>query len=662
MAKLGDNRLSWICWCLLFVLYLDSCKCDRTYCTQFLPKCVTKIGPIPWDENFTMKMDKIVYLSVSNNEIVGHPVEFPDLENLNELIIVNTTLDHLDKLKYKWLQKAHFISDGINSIAEDAFEVPTNLSSIDLSQNLLTSLPSKLFTRLPYLNHINLSNNKIANISRDIFSANSFLMTIKFQSNSLEELSMDIFSNITKLEVLDISNNYLHKFIPSEMFLNMQDGVSILDLSNNLLTILDLRNIRVANVILNSNYLRKLSLGLGCVELFAKNNEIEDISLDASAATLQMLQLNHNKLGDNIGSICQCENLRSIFLSHNNITKIGFCFGKMRTLKELNLSGNKLSQIDYGYFFTDFLETLDLSYNIFEEFDENILPLFQNLRYLYLDGNRLSEFPKDLDTIMPHLVLIGLSHNRFECKKLLTLYRQYKATNRIAFNIDEPSPVNMTNIRGMICYKKNESEIPLDDTENATSDSQNHLKISNSIFRKELQKLRLKLENSENATLNPEYRTELPLISPPVTNITTPIIMEAETAILTEKNLPEETDQYPSTTNINEYHPQRAAELRNDTNATVLDDIFKSLMNIEGKIKDLGQFFSQNNRTTVTQSLDDKNSEHTLATISAILAVAVIVLVVGVLWYNYHSYFFYKKLRENNAEALRTFPNIYNYQ
>lgn len=643
------------------MLYLDSCKCDRTYCTQFLPICVIKIGPIPWDENFTMEVDKIVYLSVTNNEIAGRPVEFPDLENLNELIIVNTTLDHLDKLKYKWLQKAHFISDGIKSIAEDAFEVPTNLSNIDLSQNLLTSLPSKLFSRLQYLNHINLSNNKIANISRDIFSANSLLMTIKFQSNSLEELSMDIFSNITKLEVLDISNNYLHKFLPSEIFLNMQDEVSILDLSNNLLTILDLRNIRVANVILNSNYLRKLSLGLGCVELFAKNNEIEDISLDASAATLRMLQLNHNKLGDNIGSICQCENLRSVFLSHNNITKIGFCFGKMRTLKELNLSGNKLSQIDYGYFFTDFLETLDLSYNIFEEFDENILSLFQNLRYLYLDGNRLSEFPEDLDTIMPHLVLIGLSHNRFECKKLLMLYRQYRATNRIAFNIDEPTPANMTNIRGMICYKKNESEIPLD-TENATSDSLNHLKISNSIFWKELQKLRMKLENSENVTLNSENRTELPLIGSASTKITTPTsIIDTETATLTE-NLPEETDQYLSTTNVNELHPHRAAELRNDTNATVLDDIFKSLMNIESKIKDLGQFFSQNNRTTVTQSLDDKSSEHTLATISAILAVAVIVLVVGVLWYNYHSYFFYKKLRENNAEALRTFPNIYNYQ
>ncbi|XP_059608177.1 leucine-rich repeat-containing protein 15-like [Phlebotomus argentipes] len=578
---------------------------------------------------------------------------FDDMEQILDLTVMNTTLEFVDAFKSEKLFRLNFTRNQITSISHDAFLNCPRLETIDLSRNRLTSLPAKLLEGLRELNHINLSNNKLKNISQDFLLDNTHLKTVQLQSNSLEELSMDLFGNCTDLHFLDVSNNYLHKFTPSQHFLSMNtaEEPSILDLSNNLLASVDLRNTRITNVIVNSNYLRQLSIGHGCRELFAKNNALTDISLDSSTSTLEMLQMNYNKLANNLKSICECENLRSIFLAHNNITQIGFCFGKMRFLKEINLSGNHISHLDYGYFFADFLETLDLSYNVFEEIDDNILSLFQNLRYLYLDGNRLSDFPTDLDTIMPHLVLVGLSHNRFECKKLLTIYRRLKATNRIGFNADEPTPVNVTNIRGMICYKKNDSEI----VEQSTVHPLNHLNVSNNAFWTELQKLKLKLETINDSSLLVNITTSTPLIA----NFSTQREILGFTSETPETTQSQETPATPEAEknagDISHYLPLRTDELENNT-STMFDNIFQALRRIEGRVKELGLLLRPGN-ATIAQPIDRANVR-TFAAISVILAVVVLALGGGLLWYNYHSYFFYKKLRENNAEALRTFQTL----
>uniref|UniRef100_A0A1B0EW58 Uncharacterized protein n=2 Tax=Lutzomyia longipalpis TaxID=7200 RepID=A0A1B0EW58_LUTLO len=516
--------------------------------------------------------------------------------------------------------------------------------------NVLASVPGGIFAAQPSLVHVDLSSNKLSSLPAEIFSQNPVLEIIKLQSNSLEELSMDVFGNLTRLKELDVSNNYLHKFLPSERFINMHGESSILDMSNNLLASLDLRNIRASNIIVNSNYLRQVSIGEGCRELFAKNNELADIAIGASTATLEMLQMNHNKLGDNLMSICECQNLKSVFLAHNNISNIGFCFSRAGQLKEINLSRNNLSHLDYGYFSTDFLETLDLSYNAFEVIDENVLSLFRSLEYLYLDGNHLSDFPEDLDKILPHLRLIGLSHNRFQCKKLLMLYRRWQTTNRIAFNVDEPMPTNMTNIRGNICYKEKIEQIPEENIEEEPS--LNHLNGSNVAFWKELQALRKKLENSNAIVEKKENISELPEKSH--------LIMQATTEITSGLDFSTDAPEVINETTKNATDAKEVEDNFTATgNTTILDGIFKSLSSIEGKLRELGSLLSGRNSTTSPfQSNDDRANVRTFATISTILAVIVLILGAAILWYNYHSYFYYKKLRGHNAEALRTFQTL----
>ncbi|GAB0093660.1 hypothetical protein DMENIID0001_088310 [Sergentomyia squamirostris] len=569
---------------------------------------------------------------VENCDMETIPWMFIDeLPKISYFSVTNTNLNSIDKIfTSSKLKELNLTSNQISSIADHALLRCENLEIVDFSNNVLTSVPPCLYSRTT-LKYVDLSHNKIKNISRELFTSNSEINTINFQYNSLEEVSLNDFKYSVEFpstfNVINLSNNFLQKVESAD---TEAISVTILDLSNNLLTTLDLTNIRIANIIVNSNYLKNLTIGYDCKELFAKNNEISDLSINASCSTLRTLDLNYNKLGDNINSICECVNLQVIYLIHNQIRNIGFCFGKMKSLEEVNLSRNQLYKLDYGYLFLEYLEKLDLSYNKFRDIDKNMWLMFRNLRYLYLDGNQLENLPDNLDTLMPNLVMIGLSHNRFPCEKLILLYTRLRDTSRIAFNVDDPYPDNVTNIRGITCYRNNVTQFVVEEELEVV-----HVNISDTVILEKLQQME--------------------------TNKVTSLWMKKERKASTVETSELTTEEYipvGSTGRSIEDVPKPSQFTANTTSST-LEKVLQTVNSLKVKLDDLRTYLTPVDTSNVQQRSDF--NIRTFVSISLVLVVLAIALAAGVLWYNFHWYCHYKKIRENRDESMRTFPSTLTY-
>ena len=103
-----------------------------------------------------------------------------------------------------------------------------SITSLDLSGNSLSSLPSETFTQLPTLTSINLSGNSLTTVPSGLPAG---LNALDLSDNSIVSLSDEAFNSLAQLDTLDLSDNSVES-LPDSVF-NGLAQLGALDLSDN---------------------------------------------------------------------------------------------------------------------------------------------------------------------------------------------------------------------------------------------------------------------------------------------------------------------------------------------------------------------------------------------------------------------------------------------
>uniref|UniRef100_A0A1I8ECL6 Leucine Rich Repeat family protein n=1 Tax=Wuchereria bancrofti TaxID=6293 RepID=A0A1I8ECL6_WUCBA len=157
----------------------------------------------------------------------------------SELRINNNQINYIAPMAFMnvpLLEHLYLRNNLISSIqTERLFQVFKNLEVLDLSENMLTKVPS--FKELSNLRQIHLRHNKISRVETLAFSSNRKLQLISLQSNKITAMSRNSFDSLDELVVLNLANNVIKKI--ERVMLDGMRNLQQLNLRNNSLTVLE---------------------------------------------------------------------------------------------------------------------------------------------------------------------------------------------------------------------------------------------------------------------------------------------------------------------------------------------------------------------------------------------------------------------------------------
>ena len=99
--------------------------------------------------------------------------------------------------------------DSITSLTNGDFSGLFGLETLNLAGNSLSSLPADIFDGLSALVTLQLQDNSLSNLPANIFDGLSALNALTLNDNSLSNLRANVFGGLTSLTVLNLNNNSL---------------------------------------------------------------------------------------------------------------------------------------------------------------------------------------------------------------------------------------------------------------------------------------------------------------------------------------------------------------------------------------------------------------------------------------------------------------------
>ena len=321
------------------------------------------------------------------------------------LRIINSQLKEIQDYTFQTmgtLRKLTLRENQIFSLTKDAFSGLINLQELDLSKNKIQSFASlEVLNPLTSLKTLDLSYNLINSIPTGLFIAQRNLQILTLEGNHLGTLQGDSFQGLHNLRTLyarhcDIRN------IESSTF-DLLGSVDTLDLSDNDLYIFpshtNLQTLRVLrNLTLQGNKFTGLT-----------NDQFQGLHLDTLDLSRNSITKIEPHVFPNVGSI------RYLFLSFNNLNSLpdyvfqpmaeqvinlqlnnnkGLThlppnlFSGMYTLTDLNLSSCSLQSLDDKQF-QDLhnLHTIDIAKNFLKFLPQSFIDKANLLMHLKLEGN-----------------------------------------------------------------------------------------------------------------------------------------------------------------------------------------------------------------------------------------------------------------------------------
>ncbi|CAJ1803457.1 unnamed protein product [Sphenostylis stenocarpa] len=337
-------------------------------------------GEIP--KNISGDRSLLKYLKLSHNKLYGQI--FPTLKSLEQLYLddnsfygsipssfLNSSLEHLDLSNNNLVGKLPSVVGNLSylltlSLSNNHLEgsIPTrlvelgNLAYLDISNNNLTgSVPSFVNSSV---NYIYLSNNRLSGLSKRMFSKRSFLMMLDLSYNEITNSIQDMIQDLsdTRLNILILKGNRFTGHLPKQLCQLV--GLSILDLSYNnfvgsipnCLGKMSFESTDPASSKAAFNgFLRGENSNAGVLipNIHAKANfTTKKISYTYSGSILAYMSgidLSTNKLNGSIPfELGNLTRIRALNLSHNDlIGQIPATFSKLSEIESLDLSFNMLS-------------------------------------------------------------------------------------------------------------------------------------------------------------------------------------------------------------------------------------------------------------------------------------------------------------------------------
>ncbi|KFV88067.1 Extracellular matrix protein 2 [Struthio camelus australis] len=313
---------------------------------------------------------------------------------------INAKLTQIPPIADPDLTSLDLTGNIITTISDEAFNGIPNLEWIDLSKNNITSpgIGPQAFKILKKLKRLYLDGNMLVHIPSELPST---LEEIKINDNHLHAIDEDTLQDLKNLVTLELEGNQLSEANVSPLAFYPLKSLSYLRLGRNKFRIIP------------------QGLPTSIEELYLENNQIEEVSEICFNHTrnINVIVLKHNKLEENriapLAWINQ-ENLESIDLSYNKLYHVPSYLPK--SLLHLILIGNQIERIP-GYVFGHMkpgLEYLYLSFNKLN--DDGIDPVsffgaYHSLRELFLDHNELKSVPFGIEE-MKKLRFLRLNNNK----------------------------------------------------------------------------------------------------------------------------------------------------------------------------------------------------------------------------------------------------------
>ncbi|XP_040831450.1 toll-like receptor 7 isoform X1 [Ochotona curzoniae] len=243
----------------------------------------------------------------------------------------------IEKGTFQQLQNLTVLSLKDNNLTAVPEDLPTSLTELYLYNNIITKIQENDLSHLSRLQILDLSgncprcynvpfpctpcaNNSHLDIDKNAFHALGELKVLRLHSNSLQYVPPEWFKNMSKLEQLDLSQNFLAKEIANAQFLHSLPNLLQLDLSFNY-------ELQVYHAFLNLSdafsSLKKLKI-LRIKGYVFKELSISNLAPLRNLRSLEVLDLGTNfiKIAD-LNIFKEFERLKVIDLSVNKISPSG---------------------------------------------------------------------------------------------------------------------------------------------------------------------------------------------------------------------------------------------------------------------------------------------------------------------------------------------------
>lgn len=306
----------------------------------------------------------------------------------------------------------------VNELDPPAFTYAFNVTKLKLQDNNIKVVKAGVFTSqsnetsinadglvpLHKLRELDLSSNKISEIEPNSFNGLNTLEKLSLENNELGEIRRESFAGLPSLIRLNLRNNEIKTI--EEGALDFP-ALTYVDLSENSLT-------RLSDT------------------MFDNLPKLQHISLDRNGM-------------EHIGqSLYKSPSIEVIVLDWNHIQDIDLtAFAQLTRLQKLKLihSGVTLAttKVDEAQQWNSSLIHLDLGANNLSDATElNKLKIFQNLEYLELDENALTNLEignnRTLKDVLPSLQSLSFTGNQFTCGTLFEIEKKYEALNVTVVN------------------------------------------------------------------------------------------------------------------------------------------------------------------------------------------------------------------------------------
>ncbi|MFM8738954.1 MAG: leucine-rich repeat domain-containing protein, partial [Cytophagales bacterium] len=130
-------------------------------------------------------------------------------------------------------------------------------------------------------------------------------------------------------------------------------------------------------------------------ELSLCDNELTLEKLRAESATLEVLELQKNKIRVVPSAIAQFPNLKRLVFNYNPIESVSDKMSMLQRLEQVGFYSNQLSQVPEALYSLTSLKEIDLYYNQIERLDARASQ-WKKLEVLYLSNNKLISLPDNL--------------------------------------------------------------------------------------------------------------------------------------------------------------------------------------------------------------------------------------------------------------------------
>ncbi|XP_078091527.1 leucine-rich repeat serine/threonine-protein kinase 2 isoform X2 [Mustelus asterias] len=344
------------------------------------PDCASK------RPSFGNVQDQVMQLASETEFIWSLDLSANDLENLSS---ISQTCCIAAQLAL--LQKLDLSQNNLTNFSQDLSTILKCLTDLDISNNKFTSFPSCLL-EMPSITSLDISRNNIG-CSLTLNSRCPTLKKLNLSQNQLLSFPDCLGKATEKLQELLLKGNKMRTIVSSVCLTEL----NLLDLSQNcIISIVDTFMIQCSK--LETFRVSENHLGM----------------LSGLPSKISTLDLASNKFDTVPEAVLKLQHLRSVNLSHNNISELpGPIHWESSSLRELIFSHNQISVLDLSEGINKWsrLEKLNLNNNKLKELPSEI-GLLENITSLLLSNNSdLRSLPNEMGKLQKlwELELQGLS-------------------------------------------------------------------------------------------------------------------------------------------------------------------------------------------------------------------------------------------------------------